>query len=397
MKRKRAKRMNFTKASIAALPAPVSGRTYAYDLKAPGLGVYVTPAGCKTFFRGGRINGRCERIKIGRFPGISVEQARTEAQKLTGQVAQGLNPQDRKRAAREEMTFCNLFALYMETHAKVHKKSWKQDQGQYDRYLKPLAGRKVSAITQADLERLHVRIGREHGHYSANRALALVRAVFARYAKTLTNPAKGIEWFPEDSRDRFLQPDELPAFFKALATEPVSAWRDFFWLLLLTGARRSNVQAMRWADLDLDRGEWRIPGEESKNGEPLPTVLSDLAVETLRRRQEENGTGEYVFPSTNKTGHVTEPKRAWKVLLDRAGLEGVRMHDLRRTLASWQARGGVSLGIIGRTLGHKSLAATQIYARLDLAPVRDAVEDATHAMLEAGHRAPLALLTAAEG
>lgn len=394
MKRNRAKRMNFTKASISALPAPERGRTYAYDLKTPGLGVCVTEAGCKTFYRGGRIDGRAERIKIGRFPGVSVEQARRETAKLNGQVAEGRNPQDRKRIAREEMTFRELHALYMETHAKPRKRSWRQDQAVFDRYLKPLAGHKLSTITQANVQRLHAGIGKHHGKYAANRALALVSSVYGRCARNLPNPATGVERFKEQSRDRFLNADELRAFFDALAAEPLPHWRDFFMLLLLTGARRSNVQGMRWADLDLDRGLWRIPGEESKNGEPLLCVLAVPAVEILRCRYEDNGTGEYVFPAASKTGHVQEPKKPWKALVARAGLEGVRPHDLRRTLGSWQDRTGASLSTIGKTLGHKSAAATAVYARADIDDVRESVETATRAMLET-RPAPLALLPAA--
>ena len=86
------------------------------------------------------------------------------------------------------------------------------------------------------------------------------------------NPAKGIKKFKEEKRDRFLHGDELPAFFKALASEPNDLLRDFFLTALLTGARRANVQAMRWDDLDLDRGSWRIPGSEAKAGETIGTA-----------------------------------------------------------------------------------------------------------------------------
>jgi integrase len=91
-----------------------------------------------------------------------------------------------------------------------------------------------------------------------------------------------------------------------------------------------------------------------------------------------------VFPGRGKTGHLVEPKTAWARILKRAGLQNLRLHDLRRTLGSWQAATGASLPIIGKSLGHKSLAATQVYARLNLDPVRAAVNTATDAMLLAG-------------
>jgi len=383
-------KLTFTKARLDALPAPESGRRYDYDSKVSGLTLCTTAAGCKTFYYCRRVNGPYQRIVIGRYPDVAIEQARREAAKLAGQIASGANPQDRKRAARREMTFGDLFADYLDRHAKPHKKSWEQDQKQFDRYLKPLAGRKASAITQADVQRLHAGIGNK-GRYSANRALALVSVVFSRCAAHLPNPAKGIRRFKEQSRDRFLHADELRAFFKALEAEPSGDWRDFFVVSLLTGARRSNVLAMRWADVNLDRGLWRIPETESKNGEPLICVLVGSAVEILRRRFAEiDGASPFAFPGVGKNGHLAEPKKAWHGILERAGLlnadgkNTVRIHDLRRTLGSWQAAGGASLSIIGRALGHKNVATTAVYARLDVDPVRQSLESATQAMLTAG-------------
>jgi integrase len=93
------------------------------------------------------------------------------------------------------------------------------------------------------------------------------------------------------------------------------------------------------------------------------------------------------FPAlTGKTGHLVEPKKAWKRLLDRAGLSNLRIHDLRRTLGSWQAKTGASLLVIGKSLNHKSTQSTAIYARLDLEPVRESINLATTAMLNAAGR-----------
>ena len=384
-------KLAFTKTRLDALPVPAKGRRYVYDAQVPGLALAVMPTGTKCFYLYRWLNGGPQRFRIGRYPDLSIEAARAEAKKLTGLMAQGVNPQDAKRAARGELAFGDLFTDYLERHAKPYKKSWKQDQDQYDRYMKPLAGRKVSAITRADVQRLHANIGREHGPYSANRALALVSAIFNRCAAHLDNPAKGCRRFKEQSRDRFLDAEELRRFFTALESEPSDTWRDFFTVALLTGARRSNVLGMTWQDVDLDRGLWRIPETEAKGGAPLVVILAAPVVEILRRRHDENGKSAFVFPSTGKSGHLKEPKKAWHDLLKRAGLvdgdgkNTARIHDLRRTLGSWQAGAGASLSIIGKSLGHKSVATTAIYARLDLDPVRQSVETATQAILAAGN------------
>ncbi len=188
--------------------------------------------------------------------------------------------------------------------------------------------------------------------------------------------------FHETTRERFLNDKELKRLFRALASEP-EPFRSFFLLLLLTGARKGNVQAMRWQDVDLDSRLWRIPNHQSKNREPLTVVLSPESVEILRRRRAVVNGADYVFPDRGKTGHIVEPKSAWQHVVKRANLNDCRMHDLRRTLGSWQAAGGASLLIIGKSLGHKSESATRIYARLAVDPVRESVEKATTAMIAA--------------
>jgi len=151
----------------------------------------------------------------------------------------------------------------------------------------------------------------------------------------------------------------------------------------LTGARKSNVLAMKWADLELKRGLWKISEAESKNKEPLVCILHPTAVEILQRRHiaAKDKPSEYVFPSWGSAGHITETKTAWKRIIDRVKIKNLRLHDLRRTLESWQAATGASLSIIGRSLGHKNIATTAVYARLDLDPVRASVNMAGDKML----------------
>ena len=142
---------------------------------------------------------------------------------------------------------------------------------------------------------------------------------------------------------------------------------------------------MAWADLHLDAAAWRIP--ETKSGEPVQVHLPAKAVEILRRRHAEADGCPWVFPGgkKNRASHLTSPKLAWKRVTTAAGLDGLRLHDLRRTLGSWQAIAGSSLGIIGASLGHKSQQSTAVYARLTHAPVVASVDAATSAILAAGN------------
>ena len=380
------RKIGFTQAALNKIKPPVGRREYYRDTRTPGLYLCVYPTGAKVFEYYRRMGGRPTRLAIGQFPALTVGLARRAAARMAGELAQGRNPAEKHRKARERTSLDDLFSYYLQTHAKPHKRSWREDQRQFNCHLKTWGTRKLSQIRKSDVAAIHSRIGQNNGTYAANRLLAMISTMF-NHAEGVgfegPNPAKGVKKFKEYSRDRFLSADELRAFFKALDAELDDTWRDFFTLALLTGARRSNLLTMVWPDLELDRGLWRIPEALSKNKEPLLCVLAEPAVTILRRRGSGNAEkqSKYVFPGRGKTGHATNPTRAWKRIVERAGIKDLHIHDLRRTLASWQAATDASLPVIGRSLGHKSLAATMIYARLDIAPVRKSVDAAVAAMV----------------
>lgn len=375
-------KFNFTKAAIEALSIPAKGWKYHYDIKVQGLGIGIGCTGKKSFILYRKINGKPERITLGRYPDLTIEQARGKASELNSDIAKGINPSEVKRGQKAELTFAELFAEYIERHSKLNKKRWAEDIAQYNTYLaKPLGNKKLSLIDRSIISTIHSSITKAGHATTANRVKALISSVFgwAISAGILySNPANGIKLNKERSRDRFLQGDELPRFFKALAEEQNTTMRDYFLLSLLTGARRSNVLAMKWSDINLDRAEWRI--DETKNGTPQIVVLSPEAIEVLQNRKPLEPSI-FVFPGCGASGHLMEPKKGWKRILERAGITDLRIHDLRRTLGSWQAKTGASLAIIGKSLNHKNQNTTAIYARLDIDPVRDSVNKATNAML----------------
>jgi integrase len=386
-----APRLNFSKKLLETWPAPPLGRVYLHDERARGLVLAITSAGAKTFYLYRKVKGRPERVKIGPFPDLSVEQARGKAAELNAAIAKGDNPAEWRRSARAEMTLEQLFTAWLERYGKVHRKTWPEDKRTFGIYVTgALKGRKLSAIRRIDLAALHVKVGEEHGKIVANRLLSLLRAVFNRAldwgVELALNPATRIRKFPEQARERFLQADELPKFFQALAEEPNETARDFFLLALLTGARKGNLVGMTWAEVNLGRATWTIP--ETKAGHPQTVALVPEAVTILSRRRAEAVDSPFVFASWGATRHYIEPKSAWKRILARAGIADLRLHDLRRTLGSWQAAQGASLTIIGKSLGHRNVSTTAIYARLNLDPVRRSVEAATRAMLVAGGQLP---------
>lgn len=378
------RKFNFTRQRLDALPTPTGQRSYFYDLKVRGLALAVAPTGKKTFVLYRKIQGRPERITIGAYSDLSIDQARSRAEEMNATIALGQNPADDKRRIRDESTFAELFQTYLEHHSKLHKRTWRADQQMFDKYLSGWGTRRISRIRKMDVSLLHGRIGRI-APYSANRVIELLHAIFAKAREwdwQGQNPVTGVTPFPEEKRERFLSAGEMQAFFAALDSEPNAMLKDFFLVCLLTGARRGNVQAMRWEELDLAQAIWTIPAEKSKNGKPMSVTLSPWAVKILDTRKSA-ATSEWVFPSRwsdRKTPHLSQPTNAWKKLLKRAEIADLHIHDLRRTLGSWQAAQGTSLQIIGKSLGHSSLAATQVYARLNLDPVRVSVDKAIASM-----------------
>jgi integrase len=376
------KQVRFNKSAIQSLEIPPSGRSYYYDSRTPGLAVCVTSSGTKTFYLIKKIQGRPVRYRIGRCDEISVEQARNLTTEKLAEIVRGENPQRKRQYARKGLLLETVFEHWMD-HAKAHKKSWKHDESIINGHLKRLAKRRLEDLTRGDVAYLHNAIRKKSGLYMANRTLAVLRSAINKAKTELgfkgENPCIGIKLFREESRDRFLQPDELPRFFQALDEEP-SLLRDFFLMCLLTGARRGNVLSMRWTDIQ--QTIWRIP--ETKKGSPVLIPLVPAAIAVLEeRRKEVPDESPWVFYSVrSKSGRLTDPKTAWHRICDRAEIDDLRIHDLRRTLGSWLAMGGASLPIIGKALGHESgSSATAVYARLMLDPVREQLEQATSAIL----------------
>lgn len=432
-------RFKFSKTALLGLELPPAGKraTY-YDTKVPKLALRLTHTGARTFYVVKRTQSSVAWVKLGNFPEMTVEQAQKEAEKVLGEFAGGANPAEARRAYRGEPTFQEVFDTYL-AHKRKRDGSplGERSKAEYRHiarlHLSKILPSKLSEVGHDRIAQLHRKIGK-NAPYAANRTKALVSAVF-NYARDQRlyageNPAAGLRGYAEEARDRFAGADELPRLFDAIGQ---SSQRDFFLLALLTGARRANLCAMRWADVDLVRAIWRIA--LTKNGTPQNVALSPEAVAVLKARKEAASRSPFVFPGEGKTGHLVEPKKAWDTIkrtaslsrlldamqaaglldeearadADKAALENlakaerkfhelaseakiqpkdyamrdIRIHDLRRTLGSWQAMTGASMAIIGKSLNHKSQQATAIYARLDLDPVRQSINTATSAMLEA--------------
>ena len=398
-------RINFTKRTLETLPIPKEKRAVWHDANTRGLGLLVQPTGHKSFFWFRKVNGAPTWQTIGAFPDLSVEQARSSADQFNSDIAEWKRknyegPSPFKR--QDGFTLGSAFEKYMyvyrtkgmsEKRGPAPEKSLYDSQSWFDHYLKRLEKRKLDSIRRDDVKELHDDITEKHGPVVANRVVGLLRRVINFTIREELwhgqNPAETIRLNPENSRERFLMPDEMVRVQKALDKEANADLRDFVHLSLYVGQRKKNLLRMRWSEINQSvTGEniWIIP--TTKNGEPHIVPLLPEAMKVLQeRKRRADGLSPWVFPSkTSKSGHFVDMKRGWTRLRKDAKIPDVHIHDLRRTLGSWMAGGGASLPIIQRALGHETLAATQIYARLDLAPVRAQMSLAIQGMKKARNR-----------
>lgn len=373
---------NLTQRTVEAVKPPKAGQAFIRDAERSGLALRITANGAKSFVWEGRAHGRPRRMTIGPYPALTVVAARREALKIQAAVAQGRDPSEERQAQRREPTFKDLAELFIERHAKQHKRSWKRDEQTLTLHLSKWNNRRVSDISRDEVIRLHQSIGESAGYYAANRALALLRTMLNLATDwgilQGQNPARRVKMFREEKRDRFLSPEELKKVNASLLQEPNPYWRAFFPLGLLLGARRSELLGAKWADVDFGQRTWRIPA--TKAGRPHLLPLPEPAVAILDSLPSKEQS-EWVFPGEGASGHLVEPKKAWQRIRARAEVPDVRIHDLRRTLGSWLAAGGYSLPLIGKALNHTSVATTAVYARLNIDPVREALEKNAALML----------------
>ncbi len=376
------KTQNFTEAFIAHLPPAEKGKRYLVkDAKNPALFCRVTELGTKSFVVYKKFQGKPIKATLGKHPEMSVLSARKKAAEVLALFAENKNPNVEKRKLCNNITLKDLFKDYIEKHAKVYTKerTLKGNQDTYRLYLSKWSNRQIKSLSKVEIESALIKLNETNGIHAANKALTLLRHVINKgieWGLDFPNPTIGIKKYRTQSRDRFLKPEELQRFFKALQEEPNVIFKNYFLISLYTGQRRSNVLSMRWENINFEQNTWYIP--ETKNGDPLTVPLVSQVVDIL---QEMPCVSVWVFPSaTSKSGHIEEPKKAWHKILKRAQIENLRIHDLRRTLGSYQAIEGTSLNIIGKSLGHKSQQATAIYARLNLDPVRESMKKAVSLM-----------------
>jgi integrase len=326
----------------------------------------------------------------------TLETARAEARKLVGQVAAGVDPQADKAAAREEMTIAELCDLYLAEGMVTRKaSSIASAKADIDNHIKPVMGtRRASLVTPADCDRMLLDIaegktarqprkGKKRGvsrvrggRGAANAAVTTLSAAFSfgiRRRVRPDNPARGVRKYPEKKIERFLSPAELARAGEALAAAEALGVESPYAIgalrvLMLSGCRKNEALTAKRAYVDAHNRCLRLP--DSKTGAKV-VHLGEAAIEVILGLPEVVGNA-YLFPSRRGEGRLVDLQSPWERIRSAAGLNDVRIHDLRHAFASIGATGGDSLLIIGALLGHKSAKTTQRYAHLADHPLKEA-------------------------
>ncbi|MCA1491817.1 tyrosine-type recombinase/integrase [Ensifer sp. NBAIM29] len=351
-----------------------------WDTEVKGFGVRCRPSGAKYYGVKTRIGGRQRWITIGRHGSPwTADSARADALRLLGQKAAGKDPaseRDQRKQAVSVKELCERFlADYAGTHVKA--KTAKDYEHLVRKLIIPALGRhRIADVKRPDVSKFHHDL--RDRPYLGNRALAVLSKMFNLAEQwglrdDNTNPCRHVAKFRENKRERYLTNGELKRLGEVLTEAEASNAESphmiaAIRLLILTGARLSEITTLRWEYVDLEHGLLRLP--DSKTGKK-DIVLNDAAVDVLRRLPQALDNP-YVIVGGRSGHHLVNVKGPWGRIRKKAGLDDLRIHDLRHSFASVAASMGESLPIIGKLLGHTQAQTTARYAHLQMDPLRAA-------------------------
>lgn len=393
-----------TKRTVDALI--VTGKEYVHwDGELTGFGVRVRASGSKSFvavYRTGGRNTPLRRVTIGAVGKIEADKAREEAKLIIRQAELGQDRAAEKAKARAEMTFKEVCDLYLSEGCETKKSSTlATDRGRIERHLKPLLGKKrIGEISRTDVEKFMRDVangktatdertkarGRaivEGGKGTATRTVGLLGGIMSFAVSRqlrVDNPVRGVKRYADKKGETFLSPVGLAKIGNALAAVEADGANPaaiaIIRLLAFTGARKSEIAALRWSEVDLGRGYLRL-GDSKTGAKVVP--IGAAACEVLAGVLRIEGS-EFVFPASSGKQHFQGVERVWEKVRIAAGYPRLRLHDLRHSFASVGLARGEALPIIGAILGHADIKTTSRYAHLADDPVKHAADQISKAV-----------------
>jgi integrase len=350
-----------------------------FDTRQRGFLLEVRRSGGKTFYqryRDGR--GRERQFKIGSAAILSLGQARRKAREVAAAALLGSDPQAERQERRAVPTLRQFIQDRYLPFAKSAKRSWKTDDAVLRVHILPALGRRaLDEITETAIADLLKRL-EERGYSvgTTNRVLVLLRYIYnlARkwgFSCGAQNPTSGLKTRPDVCRERFLSMEEAQRLLSALEIDENRVAASAITLLLLTGARRNEVTAAKWEYVDWANRTLLVP--VAKSGRPRLIALNGAALELLRSMPRLPGNP-YILPSPITGRPCPSLHFPWTRVRERAGLEDLRLHDLRHSFASFLVNKGVSLYVVQGLLGHTQPRMTQRYAHLAQTTLAEAAD-----------------------
>ncbi|MFV2057752.1 MAG: tyrosine-type recombinase/integrase [Thiohalomonadales bacterium] len=388
-----AKKVNFTKTVIEGLPWSRSKETVYSDSKVPHFRIKISPMGRKTYQVYMKYQGKPTKRLVGTYPELSPEVARQVARQIIAELTMGIDRHEEIVKKRNEPTYREIWAeyyKYLVDKAKQKPKTWEKNVAQYDSLFnayKELHDLPLSQITTERLIKFHRRYSIDIGSkINANNIIRQIRASL-NYANIEPNPAvsRKLKLNKQFRRKKYLKVLDLQSFVNATLQDKSRDYRDVFLLMIFTAARVGSVMSMEWSEVNLKYGVWETVTKSSGNDRDVTSIgLIQQAKDILERRKRLNvPASKWVFPANSKSGHVTQPQKAFARILKTAGLSGYTPHDLRRSAASHLSQNaGVSPQQILALLGNKSLETVGIYARGDIEIVKDQYGNVVDKLLE---------------
>lgn len=360
--------------TLASVKALQPGETLR-DSDVKGFGAR-RQADSTVYFLRTAVKGRLRWFTIGKHGSPwTPDSARREAMRLKVAVAEGEDPAGARDQQRGELTFGEVAERFKQEHLPKLKPNTRSEYARLlDQFLTPYFGkRRITDIEVGDVSTFHARQGETPRQ--ANLMVAVLSKVLNwaadRKWRTGENPCLKIKKYREQKRERYLSNEELTRLGQALQEAEASGDLSPYSaaairLLLLTGARLSEILTLKWDYIHLDRGLILLP--DSKTG-AKPLTLNEAAIDVLKEisRRESNP---YVIVGLVDGAHIVNLQKPWRRVRAAAGLGDVRIHDLRHSFASVAAAAGGSLPLIGKLLGHTQAQTTARYAHLADDPVR---------------------------
>ena len=351
---------SLTDVSVRAL-VPKSDQYEVFDRSVPGLGIRVSSGGTKAFVLLYRIGGRPRRLTLGRYPVIGLKDARQRASAALSEVANGIDPQTRKKEERQNYQaalFPAVASSFIENYAKRKTTSWAEAERIICKEFNPRWGKlRLQDVTKQHVHKLLDELGEMNGPSAANHAFAVIRKFFnwcVERGELAHSPCVGLKSpFKNVSRDRVLSDDELVRIW--LAAETMSyPFGPYIKLLILTAQRRNEVAKLRWEHLDLGKQLWSQPAAANKSKRAHIVPLSALAAEIIEQIPRVNQS--YVFPARGSNRPISGFSK-WKAQLERLSkTENWTIHDLRRTATTGMASLKVPYNVADLILNHRSAA-----------------------------------------